>query len=90
MCLLNERLAAEHQDVVEYAHSEHGDARLLDEHGAGAQQQTDEQTTQRHRGRQRVLGDTHTHAPETDRGRGATMVHLERPISLVTDMIVML
>lgn len=79
MRLLDERLAAEHQDVVEYAHSEHGDSRLLDQHGAGAQQQTDKQTTHRHRGGQRVLRDTHTHAPETDTGRGATVVIYKDP-----------
>lgn len=44
MCLLDEGLAAEHQDVVEYTHSEDGDACFLDQHGAGTQHQTDKQT----------------------------------------------
>lgn len=69
MCLLDERLAAEHQGVVEHAHSEHGDACLLHQHGAGAQQQTDEQRPHRHRGGQRVLRDTHTHTPNRQRGK---------------------
>lgn len=67
MCLLDERLAAEHQGIVEHAHSEHGDARLLDQHGAGAQQQTDEQARSRHRGGQGVLRHAHTHAPARQR-----------------------
>lgn len=69
MCLLDERPAAEHQGVVQHAHSKHGDACLLDQHGTGAQQQTDEQTPHRHRGGQRVIGDAHTHTPETQMER---------------------
>lgn len=65
--LLNKRLATEHQGIVEHAHAEHCDARFLDQHGTGAQQQTDQQRPHRHRGGQRVHRvhrDRHTHTPE--------------------------
>lgn len=49
-----QRLAAEHQAIVQHAHSEHRDARLFDQHGAGAQEQTERQRARRHRGREGV------------------------------------
>lgn len=66
MCLLDERLATEHQGVVKHTHSKHGDACLLHQHGARAQQQTDNQKPHRDCGRQRVLRDTHTHTPDEE------------------------
>lgn len=45
-----ERLAAKHQAVVQHAHPEHGDARLFDQHGTGAQEQAKRQRARRRRG----------------------------------------
>lgn len=74
VCLLDERLAAEHQGVVERAHAEDGDARLLHKHGARAQQQADKQRPRRDSGGQRDLGDAHTHTPGRQIG-GRTKSH---------------
>lgn len=61
--LQEEGLAAEHQGVVEHTHPEDGDARLLDQHGTGAQQQTGTQRPHRHSGGQTVCRITLTHTP---------------------------
>lgn len=49
-----QRLAAEHQAVVQHTHPEHCDARLFDQHGTGAQEQTEHQRARRHRGGEEV------------------------------------
>lgn len=62
--LLDERFAAEHQDIVQHAHAKHSDARLLDQHGAGAEQQADQQAARRGCGGERVVRGVHAHAPK--------------------------
>lgn len=62
--LLDEGFAAEHQDIVQHAHAKHCDARLLDQHGAGAEQQADQQVARRGCGGERVTRGVHAHTPE--------------------------
>lgn len=62
--LLDERFAAEHQDIIQHAHGKHSDARLLDQHGAGTKQQADQQTTRRGRGGEGVVRGVHAYTPE--------------------------
>lgn len=65
LCLLCERLAAQHQSIIEQTHSKHSDSCFLDQHCTGTQKQADEQRPWRHSGRERVFGDPFINTPVT-------------------------
>lgn len=62
--LRDERLTADHQEIVEDADTKNGDARLFHQHGAGAQQQTERQRRHRNCGGENISPSAYWHTPE--------------------------